>query len=242
MSDLIHVIKHFGGEQNLKGKKICMSWAYSPSYGKPLSVAQSIITLLPRYGANVYLAYPEGYDLLPEIVEQAQKCAAEGNGSLTVTNNMDEALKDAEVIYCKSWAPYNIHEKKRDLIRSGKGDSQEMKDMEKTGLEINATHKDWTVTEAKMKLTKPTYSHIFNKQLNEAEYMHCLPADISGLSCKDGEVEQEVFERHRIATYLEAKNKPFVQAAMILMTRFDDVAGMLEKMIEKGDKRRQYDQ
>jgi ornithine carbamoyltransferase len=69
MSDLIHIIKHFGGEQNLKGKKICMSWAYSPSYGKPLSVAQSIINLLPRYGANVYLAYPEGYDLLPDIVE-----------------------------------------------------------------------------------------------------------------------------------------------------------------------------
>lgn len=231
MSDLIHIIKHFGGEQNLKGKKICMSWAYSPSYGKPLSVAQSIINLLPRYGANVYLAYPEGYDLLPEIVEQAQKGAVEGHGSLTVTNNMDEALKDAEVIYCKSWAPYNIHEKKRDLIRSGKGDSQEMKDMEKAGLEINATHKDWTVTEAKMKLTKPTYSHIFNKQLNEAEYMHCLPADISGLSCKDGEVEQEVFERHRIATYLEAKNKPFVQAAMILITRFDNVGELLEKMI-----------
>jgi hypothetical protein len=39
MSDLIHIIKHFGGEKGIKGKKICMSWAYSPSYGKPLSVA-----------------------------------------------------------------------------------------------------------------------------------------------------------------------------------------------------------
>ncbi|CAL6029356.1 Ornithine_transcarbamylase [Hexamita inflata] len=238
MSDLIHVIKHFGGEAGLKGKKICMSWAYSPSYGKPLSVAQSIINLLPRYGAHVVLAYPEGYELLPDIVEQAKKGAAEGHGSLTVTNNMDEALKDAEVIYCKSWAPYSIHEKKRDLIRAGKGDSEEMKKMEKDGLAINATHKDWTVTEAKMKLTKPTYSHLLGKQLPEALYMHCLPADISGLSCKDGEVEQDVFERHRVATYLEAKNKPFVQAAMILITRFDDIVKVLDDMITRGDKRR----
>lgn len=242
MSDLVHIIKHFGGEENLKGKKICMSWAYSPSYGKPLSVAQSIINLLPRFGANVYLAYPEGYDLLPEIVEQAKKGAAEGNGSLTITHNMDEALKDAEVIYCKSWAPYNILEKKRDLIRAGKGDSQEMKDMEAEGLKINATHKDWTVTDAKMKLTKPTYSHIFNKQLPEAMYMHCLPADISGLSCQAGEVDQDVFERHRVGTYLEAKNKPFVQAAMILITRFDDVAQVLQGMIDRQSKRRDADE
>lgn len=64
-----------------------------------------------------------------------------------------------------------------------------MHDMEKKGLEINATHKNWTVTEEKMKLTAKTHSHIFNKDMPEALYMHCLPADITGLSCKDGEVE-----------------------------------------------------
>lgn len=101
---------------------------------------------------------------------------------------MDEALKDAEVIYCKSWAPYTIHEQRVALIRAGKGGSDEMKLLEKNGLAINATHKDWCVTEEKMKLTAPTFCHIANKQLPEALYMHCLPADISGLSCVDGEV------------------------------------------------------
>ena len=70
-----------------------------------------------------------------------------------------------------------------------------MKDMEKKGLEINATHKDWTITDAKMKLTKPTYSHQQKKDLPEALYMHCLPADITGLSCEHGEVDQNVFDR-----------------------------------------------
>ena len=68
MADLMHVASLYGGIEHLKGKKIAMCWAYSPSYGKPLSVPQAIITLLPRFGMDVVLAHPEGYDLLPDIV------------------------------------------------------------------------------------------------------------------------------------------------------------------------------
>ncbi len=70
---LMHLKNTFGSIENLRGKKIAMTWAYSPSYGKPLSVPQGIIGLMTRFGMNVALAYPEGYDLIPEVIEQAKK-------------------------------------------------------------------------------------------------------------------------------------------------------------------------
>ena len=67
MADMLHIIHEFGGVENLKGKKIAMSWAYSPSYGKPLSVPQGIIGLMTRFGMDVVLAHPEGYEVFPEV-------------------------------------------------------------------------------------------------------------------------------------------------------------------------------
>ena len=71
LSDLLHLTNYFGGLDKLHGKNLTMSWAYSPSYGKPLSVPQGIISLLPRFGVNVTLAYPKGYHLIPEIESYA---------------------------------------------------------------------------------------------------------------------------------------------------------------------------
>eukprot|EP00766_Chilomastix_caulleryi_P006182 gnl/Chilomastix_caulleri/819.p1 GENE.gnl/Chilomastix_caulleri/819~~gnl/Chilomastix_caulleri/819.p1 ORF type:complete len:253 (+),score=81.42 gnl/Chilomastix_caulleri/819:133-891(+) len=124
MSDLLHIANHFGGLENIRGKKIAMTWAYSPSYGKPLSVAQSLINLLPRFGAEVHFAYPEGYDLLPDVLEQAKKGAELGGGKLVVGHDMNEAVKDSEVIYCKSWCPYHILEKKEILLELEKENHQ----------------------------------------------------------------------------------------------------------------------
>lgn len=111
----MHLAKYFGGIDKLKGKKLTMSWAYSPSYGKPLSVPQGIVGLMTRFGMNVTLAYPEGYDLIPEIVELAKKNAEETESTFTVTNSMDEAFKDADIVYPKSWAPYSIMKRRVEL-------------------------------------------------------------------------------------------------------------------------------
>ena len=73
MADMLHLINHFGGVENLKGKKLAMTWAYSPSYGKPLSVPQGIIGLMTRFGMEVSLAHPEGYEVMPEIEAVATK-------------------------------------------------------------------------------------------------------------------------------------------------------------------------
>ena len=122
MSDMLHIINHFGGVENLKGKKIAMTWAYSPSYGKPLSVPQGIIGLMSRFGMDVALAHPEGYDLMPEVEEVAKKNVAEYGGSYVKTNSMSDAFKDADIVYPKSWAPFKAMEKRTDLFGDGKFD------------------------------------------------------------------------------------------------------------------------
>ena len=96
-----------------------MTWAYSPSYGKPLSVPQGIVGLMTRLGMDVVLAHPEGYEIMPEVEEVAKKNAAEFGGNFTKTNSMAEAFKDADVVYPKSWAPFAAMEKRTELYGNG---------------------------------------------------------------------------------------------------------------------------
>ncbi len=87
LADLAWLKKHFGGLEQLRGKKLAMTWAYSPSYGKPLSVPQGVIGLMTRFGMEVTLAHPEGYGLIPEVLEVARKNAAEGGGKFRVAGS-----------------------------------------------------------------------------------------------------------------------------------------------------------
>jgi len=225
MADLLHLKKEFGSLENLKGKKIVMSWAYSPSYGKPLSVPQGIIGLMSRFGMDIELAYPEGYDLIPDIVDMAGKNAKASGGSFNVSHNMSDAMEGADIVYPKSWAPYHIMEERTKLLKAA--DKKGLDNLEQTCLANNAKYKDWEYDEAKMKLTKN----------QDALYMHCLPADISGVSCKEGEVNADVFEKYRIKTYHEAGFKPYVIAAMMFTNKFKNPAAVLKQLVEHGRKR-----
>ena len=119
MADMLHIIHYFGGVENLKGKKVAMTWAYSPSYGKPLSVPQGVIGLFTRFGMDVTLAHPEGYEVMPEVEEIAKKNAAATGGSFKKCNDMKEAFKDADIVYPKSWAPFKAMEERTKLYQAG---------------------------------------------------------------------------------------------------------------------------
>ncbi len=225
MADLAHIIHEMGGVENLKGKKVAMSWAYSPSYGKPLSVPQGVVGLFTRMGMDVVLAHPKGYEIMPEVAKVAEKNAKASGGKFTVTNNMAEAFKDADVVYPKSWAPFAAMEVRTDLY--GVGNTAGINKLEKELLEQNAEHKDWCCTEDLMKTTKN----------GKAIYLHCLPADINGVSCKDGEVEASVFDRYRDSLYKEASYKPYVIAAMITLAKFADPAALLKKLQDRATPR-----
>jgi knotted carbamoyltransferase YgeW len=226
MADLRHLAATFGGLEALKGKKLAMTWAYSPSYGKPLSVPQGIVALMTRFGMNVVLAHPEGYDLVDEPLRAARRFAAESGGSFSVAGSMEDAFKGADIVYPKSWAPARVMHERTRLLRSG--ETAKLADLEREALANNARFKNWECTDDLMKLTKG----------GQALYMHCLPADVTGVSCKAGEVSASVFERYRLQTYREAGHKPFVIAAMILATRFADPAAVLRGCLERNRPRR----
>jgi knotted carbamoyltransferase YgeW len=221
LADLAWLKKHFGGLDRLRGKKIAMTWAYSPSYGKPLSVPQGVIGLMTRFGMEVSLAHPEGYGLIPEVLDVARKNAAESGGKFQVVTSMEEAFEGAHVVYPKSWAPYQVMQRRTQLLQES--DKAGLASLEKECLANNARFTSWECDRAKMNLTHD----------RSALYMHCLPADITDVSCKSGEVSAEVFEQYRIPTYHEASYKPFVISALMFLTRLKDPAAKLAAIVDR---------
>jgi N-acetylornithine carbamoyltransferase len=226
MADLRHLAATFGGLDALKGKKLAMTWAYSPSYGKPLSVPQGIVALMTRFGMNVVLAHPDGYDLVDEPLQAARRFAAESGGAFSVARSMEDAFRDADIVYPKSWAPARVMHERTRLLRAG--ETAKLADLEREALANNARFTDWECTDEMMTLTRG----------GQALYMHCLPADVSDVSCRTGEVSASVFDRYRLQTYREAGHKPFVIAAMILATRFADPAAVLRTCLDRRRPRR----
>lgn len=215
LADLTHLVNTFGSVDALRGKKLAMTWAYSPSYGKPLSVPQGIVALMTRFGMNVTLAHPPGYELVDEPLGAAASFAAHSGGSFEVVDSMSAAFEDADIVYPKSWAPQAVMRERTVLRR--KGDHQGLKELERQALANNARFKSWECNEALMNSTKG----------RQAVYMHCLPADVSGVSCGEGEVSAGVFECARLGTYREASWKPFVISALVLLARFPDPNALL---------------
>jgi knotted carbamoyltransferase YgeW len=226
LADLSHLVRLYGSLEALAGKRLAMTWAHSPSYGKPLSVPQGVVALMSRFGMDVVLAHPEGYELVEEPLDAARQYAAQSGGSFTVTHSMEEAFAGADVVYPKSWAPMAVMRERPRLLRAG--DRPALAELEREALASNARHVGWECDERKMALTRGGAAH----------YLHCLPADVTDVSCTAGEVSRSVFERARLDTYREASHKPFVIAAMILATRFADPAGALAGAVATARPRR----
>ena len=125
-----------------------VSWAYASSYQKPISVPQSLVLQMPRFGMDVVLAHPPEFNLMPEIMDMAREQARKYGTGFEVVEDMDEAFKDADIVYPKSWGPLVFTE---DVKESAK---------------IIEKYKSWITDERRMKLAKP-----------DAIYMHPLPAD-----------------------------------------------------------------
>ena len=145
LADLLTIMEKKGQP---KGKTITVSWAYASSYSKPMSVPQSLILLMTRYGMNVRLVHPPEFNLVPEIVDQAKENAKKHHGSLEIMDDFEEGIKGSDIIYAKSWGP---------LMTTT--------DPEK-GKQIIDQYKDWITDERRMALAK-----------EDAIYMHPLPAD-----------------------------------------------------------------
>jgi knotted carbamoyltransferase YgeW len=225
LADLAHLMHRFGGFEELRGKRLAMTWAYSPSYGKPLSVPQGIIGLMTRFGMDVVLAHPPGYDLEKDAVEPARAFSAKAGGRFTIVDSMAEAFDQADIVYPKSWASASIMRERTRLLRAG--ENSRLAALEKDALGENARYRDWECNDALMSRTRN----------GQALYMHCLPADISGVSCERGEVSAPVFERARLETYREAAYKPFIVAALIFAMRVAHPVDTLRRLVDAGRSR-----
>lgn len=146
LADLMTIRERRG--QDLRGLKVAVSWAYAPSYAKPLSVPQGLMLLLPRFGIDVIVAHPPGWDLMPEAQARAEALARQGGGSISFSGDMDEAFAGADVVYPKSWG-------RLDAFAAGS-----------EALAESAKYRDWICDTRRMALAGP-----------DALYMHCLPAD-----------------------------------------------------------------
>ncbi|CAG0927817.1 N-acetylornithine carbamoyltransferase [Thermoflexales bacterium] len=146
LADLMTIWEKKG--RDLRRKKIVVSWAYAASYLKPISVPQSLILQMPRFGLDVTLAHPKGFELMPDIVGQAQEQAKKYGTGFEITNSMEEGFRDADIVYAKSWGPL--------LTTADKAEGKKLQD----------SFKDWITDERKMSLAK-----------SDAIYMHPLPAD-----------------------------------------------------------------
>jgi knotted carbamoyltransferase YgeW len=210
LADLMWLRERFPG--GLKGRKIAMSWAYSPSYAKPLSVPQGIAMLMTREGAEVTLAHPPGYRLMDDTLAIAERHAKASGGSFRITDSMDDAFRDADAVYPKSWGPYDLMLERVDANRQR--DTARMKDIERRALERNAAHKDWICDERRMGLTRG----------GDALYLHCLPADIGD------EVTPGVMAKHRVNVAEEANKKLYVVMALLAVAKVPGLAGRLGEM------------
>ena len=206
LADLMWLQEQLG---SLEGKKLVMSWAYSPSYAKPLSVAQGIVTLMTRFGATVTLAHPEGYTLMESELRMADAFARDHGGRFEVVDSMSAAFEGAVAVYPKSWGPYDLMMER--VAANEAGDKAALADIERRALERNAKHKDWICDEAKMAKTKG----------GDALYMHCLPADIGA------EVTPGVMEAHRLNVAREAQFKVYVIMALLATAKVPDLISRL---------------
>jgi ornithine carbamoyltransferase len=119
LADLMTIREKLG--TRLKGKKLAVSWAYAPSYAKPLSVPQGLIMLMPRFGMDVTLAHPPEYFLMPETLEAARRNAAKSGAKFEVVDDMDAAFEGADVVIPKSWGCLEtMGEKPEESLRIAK--------------------------------------------------------------------------------------------------------------------------
>jgi len=206
LADLLWLRERFPG--GLQGKTLAVSWAYSPSYAKPLSVPQGLITLLTRFGMRVRLAHPKGYDLMPECMEAAAENAATSGGRFDVINDMDTAFEGADIVYPKSWGPFDLMMERVEADRNR--DEKAMQDIENRALDRNRNHADWIADERRMGLTR------------EALYMHCLPADIGA------EVSPGVMAGARTDLAREANKKVYAIMALLAASKEPALRARLE--------------
>lgn len=188
IADLMTIREHCG--RNMKGLKVAVTWAYATSHAKPLSVPQSQVLLFPRYGMDVVVAHPKEFPLDPKVVERAKKNAAANGGTIRFTHDMDDAVKDADIVIPKNWGGFAYFDEYVD--------DEEHRNTMKSNLE---KYPDWIYDERRLAMSSP-----------DVKIMHALPAD------RGKEVTDAVLDSDHSIIYDEAENRLHTSRALLSLT------------------------
>lgn len=219
LSDLGFMARRFGGMEQLAGRRVAVTWAYAPEVRTSVAVPQGLISLLTRFGMNVVLAHPEGYELSPNICERAEENAKASGGSFGHVLTMEEAVRDAEIIYPINWVPYSFLEKRTEFYEAHRAASIEL--LESELREQNEQYKDWECTEETLEHAAP-----------EAVLMHCLPAQVTDVTCVRGEMTAQVYNANLSTLSAQAANRAFTFAAAALLSCSSDPETVLKSLEE----------
>lgn len=192
LADLMTIFEHL--DRNPKGLKVTVSWAYAESHSKPLSVPQTQILLFPRYGIDVTVAHPKEFPLSADIIARAKKNAEAGGGSVSFTNNMDEAFEGAHIVIPKNWGGFAHYGEEYYLSHE-----DECKKEMRTNLQ---KYKDWICDDRRIKLAD-----------KRVKLMHALPAD------RNREVTDEILDNPDISiVFDEAENRLHTAKSIMALT------------------------
>lgn len=183
MADIMTIKEKF---TELAGKKLVMSWAYAPDTKKPLSVAHSMLSVASKFGMEIVLAHPEGYDLHPEVINQVKNNVDQYGGSFKLMDKMDDACEGADVIYAKSWTATKYWPPVQQKL------------MEDELKSLSEKNKDWICDSRRMNLAK-----------KNSIYLHCLPCN------RDYEVSKDVIDGPQSAVFDQAENRLHAQKAIM---------------------------
>jgi len=103
LADMMTIRECFG--RDTKGLKLGVAWTSAPNYVRPLSVPQSLILMMPRFGIDVTLACPPEFRLMPEIEAQAKANAQAAGSNFVITDRFEDAFTGANAVVPKSWGP-----------------------------------------------------------------------------------------------------------------------------------------
>ncbi len=144
LADVMGLREHMGAT---KGKTLLQIWGYSPMVRSWSSVQESLL-INSRLGMNIRLAYPEGFDLDPEVIEQTRANCAENGATFEMTHDQESAYEGVDVVYSRHW----MHPDRYKLGREG-------------DQKLSAEHRDWRTTADRMRRT------------NNAYFIHPMPVD-----------------------------------------------------------------
>ncbi len=185
LADLMTTQESLG---KVKGKKYAIMWGYAKSFRGRCSIQEEAL-IMPRYGMDVVLAHPPGFEIDPKIVKEAKTNAAESGGSFQVSNDLNSALEGAHAVFPRNWAS-------NELLKVGA--TKFGKDRE---TELHEKHREWTLTR-----------DLLDKMDRKAIVTHVLPV------LRGEEATDEVMDGRRSVIYPQAENGMYTKMAVLAMT------------------------